>query len=217
MAGKRLTRAESRERTKERLLDAAAELFAERGVNGTSVEQIAERAGYTRGAFYGNFEDKHELVVALLDQRRSQEAAEVAALADLPGGPGWRSPRPGAEPRVSSGDVMARLRGWHGERAEHLPEWFALRTELTLYALRNPGARPSVGENERAARELIEAGVRATFAARGVEPPADPAFLALIIHALEDGLLRQRYLSPEGTSDTVIADAVELLLRTWLR
>lgn len=196
MAGKRLTRAESRERTKERLLDAAAALFAERGVNGTSVEQIAERAGYTRGAFYGNFEDKHELVVALLDQRRSQESSEVAAL---------------------NGDVMAQLKEWHGERAEHLPEWFALRTELTLYALRNPEARPSIGENERAARELIEASVRATFAARGVEPPADPAFLALIIHALEDGLLRQRYLSPEGTSDTVIADAVELLLRTWLR
>ncbi|MEU8631458.1 TetR/AcrR family transcriptional regulator [Amycolatopsis sp. NPDC048633] len=196
MTGKRLTRAESRERTKERLLAAAAELFAERGVNGTSVEQIAERAGYTRGAFYGNFEDKHELVVALLAQRRSREAVEVAAL---------------------EGDVMARLKEWHAARAEHLPEWFALRTELTLYALRNPDARPSAGENERAARELIETGVRATFAARGVEPPADPAFLALIIHALEDGLLRQRYLSPEGTSDTVIADAVELLLRTWLR
>lgn len=175
---------------------AAAELFAERGVNGTSVEQIAERAGYTRGAFYGNFEDKHELVVALLARRREQEAVEVAAL---------------------EGDVLARLKEWHADRAEHLPEWFALRTELTLYALRNPEARPSAGENERAARELIEAGVRATFAARGVEPPADPAFLALIIHALEDGLLRQRYLSPEGTSDTVIADAVELLLRTWLR
>ena len=196
MTGKRLTRAESRERTKDRLLAAAAELFAERGVNGTSVEQIAERAGYTRGAFYGNFEDKHELVVALLARRRSQEAVEVAAL---------------------EGDVMARLKEWHAARAEHLSEWFALRTELTLYALRNPEARPSAGANELAARELIEASVRATFAARGVEPPADPAFLALIIHALEDGLLRQRYLSPEDTSDTVIADAVELLLRTWLR
>ena len=196
MTGKRLTRAESRERTKGRLLAAAAELFAERGVNGTSVEQIAERAGYTRGAFYGNFEDKHELVVALLAQRRSQEAVEVAAL---------------------EGDVMARLKEWHAARAEHLPEWFALRTELTLYALRHPEARPSAGATERAARELIEASVRETFAARGVEPPADPAFLALVIHALEDGLLRQRYLSPEGTSDTVIADAVELLLRTWLR
>jgi AcrR family transcriptional regulator len=66
VAGKRLTRAESRERTKERLLDAAAGLFAERGVNGTSVEQITDRAGYTRGAFYGNFEDKHELIEGLV-------------------------------------------------------------------------------------------------------------------------------------------------------
>jgi len=191
-----MTRAESREQTRERLLTAAAELFAERGVNGTSVEQIAERAGYTRGAFYGNFDGKHELVVALLARRRQQEAAEVAALSEGP-----------AE------EVMARLRTWHAKRAEHLPEWFALRTELTLYALRNPAARAAVGENERAARELIEAGLREAFAARGVEPPADPAFLALIVHALEDGLLRQRYLSPEGTSDTVVADAFALLMR----
>src|SRR3954471_10523442 len=69
VAAKRLTREESREQTRERLLAAAAELFAERGVNGTSVEQIAERAGYTRGAFYGNFDGKPELLVALLRQR----------------------------------------------------------------------------------------------------------------------------------------------------
>lgn len=199
MTAKRLTRAESRERTKERLLAAAAELFASRGVNGTSVEQIAERAGYTRGAFYGNFEDKHELVVELLARRRAQEAEEVAALA---GG--------------SFDDVMARLREWHLERARHLPDWFALRTELTLYALRNPEARPSVGEGEAEARRLLEGGLTSAFAAHGVEPPADPAFLALIVHALEDGLLRQRYLSPEGTDDGVIADATALLVRAWV-
>ena len=194
-----MTRAESREQTKERLLAAAAELFAERGVNGTSVEQIAERAGYTRGAFYGNFEAKHDLVVALLARRREQEAAEVAALS-----------------AGSLDEVMTRLRAWHAERARHLPEWFALRTELSLYALRNPAAREAVGADERTARDLIESGLRATFAARGATPPVDPAFLALIIHALEDGLLRQRYLSPEGTSDTMVADAAELLIRSWL-
>ena len=73
----RMTRAESRQQTRERLLAAAAELFAERGVNGASVEQIAERAGYSRGAFYGNFTDKHELAVDLLKQRTLQELEEV--------------------------------------------------------------------------------------------------------------------------------------------
>jgi AcrR family transcriptional regulator len=77
---KRLTREESRARTRERLLDAAAELFAERGVIGTSVEQIAERAGFTRGAFYGNFADKHDLVRELLQRRTEQEPAEVRDL-----------------------------------------------------------------------------------------------------------------------------------------
>ncbi len=200
MTAKRLTREESREQTKQRLLAAAAELFAERGVNGTSVEQIAERAGFTRGAFYGNFDGKHELVVELLRRRTQREAEEVAALSSGVG---------------SFADLMDRLRAWNVERAEHLEGWLILRTELALYALRNPEARPLVGEGEKSTRALLETSVRTELAARGAAPPADPAFLALILHALEDGLLLQRFLSPEGTGDEDAVDAVELLMRSW--
>ncbi|WP_410666143.1 TetR/AcrR family transcriptional regulator [Amycolatopsis sp. lyj-84] len=200
MTAKRLTREESREQTKQRLLAAAAELFAERGVNGTSVEQIAERAGFTRGAFYGNFDGKHELVVELLRRRTQREAVEVAALSS----------------GVSSfAELMDRLRAWNVERAEHLEGWLILRTELALYALRNPEARPLVGEGEKSTRALLETSVRTELAARGATPPADPAFLALILHALEDGLLLQRFLSPEGTGDEDAVDAVQLLMRSW--
>lgn len=196
MPPKRLTRDESRVRTRERLLEAAAELFAERGVNGASVEQIAEHAGFSRGAFYGNFADKHELVVALLKQRTAHEIAEVGAL------------------RTSSADeTMDRLRDWNIERARNLDGWFALRTELALYALRNPAARPMVGEVEQLARVAVEEGVRHRFAVLGLEPPADPAFIALIIHSLQDGLLLQRFLAPEGTNDGVVVDAVQLVMR----
>lgn len=200
MTAKRLTREESREQTRQRLLAAAAELFSERGVNGTSVEQIAERAGFTRGAFYGNFDGKHELVVELLRRRTRREAEEVAALRDGVG---------------SFAEMMDRLRAWNVERAEHLAGWLTLRTELALYALRNPDARPLVGEGEKSTRALLETSVRTELAARGVEPPADPAFLALILHALEDGLLLQRFLSPEGTGDEDVVDAVQLLMRSW--
>ncbi|ANN14567.1 TetR family transcriptional regulator [Amycolatopsis orientalis] len=197
---KRLTREESREQTRQRLIAAAAELFAERGVNGTSVEQIAERAGFTRGAFYGNFDGKHELVVELLRRRTQREAEEVAALAEGVG---------------SFAEMMDRLRAWNVERAEHLEGWLILRTELALYALRNPGARPLVGEGEKSTRALLETSVKIELAARGAEPPAAPAFLALILHALEDGLLLQRFLSPEGTGDEDVVDAVQLLMRSW--
>ncbi|MFH8567534.1 TetR/AcrR family transcriptional regulator [Streptomyces sp. NPDC017993] len=197
---KRLTREESRQQTRERLLAAAAELFVERGVNGTSVEQIAERAGYTRGAFYGNFEDKNALVAELLQHRTRRELEEVRAL---------------TQGATSFADALDRLRAWNRDRARHLPEWLALRMELVLHALRNEELRPLLAERELLARDAHAGGLEQAFAARGVESPADPAFLALIVHALEDGLLIQRLLAPEGIPGDVVVDAFDLLLRSW--
>jgi AcrR family transcriptional regulator len=57
-----------RGRTRERLLDAAYEVFAEQGVHAASVEQVCERAGFTRGAFYSNFTSKEELFFALMER-----------------------------------------------------------------------------------------------------------------------------------------------------
>lgn len=62
----------SRENTRARLLEAAAQVFAEVGLDGASVEAVCERAGFTRGAFYSNFESKDELFLML--------AASVAEL-----------------------------------------------------------------------------------------------------------------------------------------
>ncbi|NRG42005.1 TetR/AcrR family transcriptional regulator [Rathayibacter sp. VKM Ac-2835] len=57
-----------RGRTRERLLDAAYDVFAETGVHTASVEQICERAGFSRGAFYSNFSTKEELFFALMER-----------------------------------------------------------------------------------------------------------------------------------------------------
>src|SRR5579859_2973858 len=66
MSRKRLTREDSRELTTQRLLDAAQKLIAKKGLSATSVEDIAEAAGYTRGAFYSNFNSKGDLFIELL-------------------------------------------------------------------------------------------------------------------------------------------------------
>ncbi|GAA2257335.1 MULTISPECIES: TetR/AcrR family transcriptional regulator [Kitasatospora] len=200
MAPRRMTREETRQQTRERLVTAAAELFAERGVNGASVEQIAERAGYSRGAFYGNFEDKNGLVLELLKQRTLHERQEVEEIGR------------GAE---SFEEMLAALRTWHRERGRHLADWLALRMELVLHALRNPEVRPLLAEREELASAAIAEGLRYELARRGAVPPADPAFLALIVHALEDGLLIQRLLRPDEFTDEVVVDAFELLLRSW--
>ena len=118
--------------------------------------------------------------------------------------------------RTSGEDPFGALREWHTARAEHLPGWLSLRMELILYALRSPEFRPLLAERERIARDAHTRGVETAFAGREATPPAAPDFLALIVHALEDGLLVQRMLFPDEISDQVVVDAVELLMRGWL-
>ena len=67
----------SRENTRTRLLEAAAEVFAEVGISGASVEAICERAGFTRGAFYSNFETKDQLFLELADATGRRQLARV--------------------------------------------------------------------------------------------------------------------------------------------
>lgn len=69
---------ERRARTRARLLDAAHELFGEVGMDAASVEMICERAGFTRGAFYSNFESKEELFLALITQLADATIEQVA-------------------------------------------------------------------------------------------------------------------------------------------
>lgn len=67
-----------REATRQKLLDAAAEVFAELGLDAASVEAICERAGFTRGAFYSNFETKDELMLALTERVAGEKIEAVA-------------------------------------------------------------------------------------------------------------------------------------------
>ncbi len=77
MSRKRMTREDSRDQTTQRLLDAAQKLIAKKGLSAASVEDIAEAAGYTRGAFYSNFSSKGDLFIELLRPRPSENDRRV--------------------------------------------------------------------------------------------------------------------------------------------
>ncbi len=79
----RLTRQESRFETRTRLLDSAAQLFARGGYEGASVDVIAESAGYSKGAFYSNFESKEAILLELLDTHKRREIDALAQLLAL--------------------------------------------------------------------------------------------------------------------------------------
>jgi len=65
---KRISRDETKQRTREALVSAATRLFAERGFDAPSLDDICDRAGFTRGAFYVHFRDRDDLVTAVVQR-----------------------------------------------------------------------------------------------------------------------------------------------------
>ena len=125
---------------------AAARVFAERGIIGASVEEICEAAGFTRGAFYSNFADKDELVLALIRQSiKNQYAAAEQAIAQTKAAPG----RPEAANLVSD-TLAAFAEAGHNSRETVLTE-----RELLLYAARHSALRePYLAFVEECDRQL---------------------------------------------------------------
>jgi len=194
---RRLTREESRGETRRRLLDAAEQVFAERGFHGASIEEIAGRAGFSGGAFYSNFEDKQDLFLALFDRRSEAQLAQVAELMRT-------NPAPA--------DFFAALRGWNVRRGNQRG-WLMLSLEFVLYALRHPKARLKLAERERLGRRGYAQGAIAQHEALGVSPPRPPEQLGLILQALDQGFGLQESIDPETVPEDAFIDALDFLLK----
>ena len=179
----RLSRAETRERTRAALRQAAAELVVDRGLGATSIEQIAERAGFSRGAFYANYRSKEELFAAVLQERVYGIYREVAAE--------WRDSTERPTPR-QTGERLAAVIGAPEGR------WlFALWLELLAHAARNPEFQSIAAEFWRGTRALAAQGIREDYAARGEDPPTDPSWIASATIALDVGLAIQHSVDPD--------------------
>ena len=72
----RLNRQERKSQTRERLIDAAAQVFARQGFEAASLDEVAAAAGYTKGAVYSNFASKTDLFIALIERRIEVQTAE---------------------------------------------------------------------------------------------------------------------------------------------
>jgi AcrR family transcriptional regulator len=79
MQYRRRTQAERRADTRARLLEAAREVFAERGYNGASLDAVSDQAGCTKGALYDHFGSKEGLLLALLDEHYARRLDEAQA------------------------------------------------------------------------------------------------------------------------------------------
>lgn len=189
------TQGERRAETRQRLLDAAAELFAERGIDASSVDAIAERAERTSGAIYDHFGGKPGLLVALLEGWVDDVAVAIGAelatatslderLATL-----WRNV---SDPPTGDG------------------RWIALEHELWSFAARNDEARDHLARRYRAAWEGVDEAVAGWEAdltdATGRGDRAlrvGPAVIGLLL-----GLEMMRRVDPSAVTDEMALAAL---------
>lgn len=122
-----------RRRTRERLLDAAFDVFAEQGVKAASVETIAEAAGFTRGAFYSNFTSKEELFFALMEREKVMRLQQLDAGVEK-----FLRPLVGAGGvELDDADVIRTITRILELQSDDR-RWWLVQSEFLLLALRDP-------------------------------------------------------------------------------
>jgi AcrR family transcriptional regulator len=162
----RLTRAESQAQTRQRLIEAAAIVFARRGFHGASIDEVADEAGYTKGAVYSNFGSKDELFLAVLEARLQTNADFYRRL----------DQRAQAQPGQDLAGLLPRL--------DDLEEtWCLLQVEFWLYALRNPPLRDRMAALYRRYRAQL-ASITQRAASAEIESEEVAAVAIALYHAL---------------------------------
>ncbi|CAN7301509.1 TetR/AcrR family transcriptional regulator [Terrabacter sp. LjRoot27] len=171
-----------RQATRDRVLEAASEVFAERGFHGATVEDICERAGFTRGAFYSNFSSKDDLVVEL-SRRHSEALVDRIRRA---------SKREHASADEVLRDVFAALADDSRER------WLVLTTEFTLHAIRDAAARRAWAAQQRRVRDELVSVVDEAVSRQGLTLPIPTDLFVRAAISLAQGSMTQRLVEPRS-------------------
>lgn len=181
MAPKRLTRAEKRSETRSRLLESAAKVFVRRGFDGASVEEIAEDAGFSRGAFYSNFESKEEIFLTLIEGRTADNLLAIAEA--------FQRGDTAEERLVEGGRFIDSL-------VARDTEWCRLYMEFWANAVRNHKLQRRFAQQYRLWRGAIAQMIEAQSRDLGIPLDAPSEELASGLIALFEGFVLQKLIDP---------------------
>ncbi|QDQ25366.1 TetR/AcrR family transcriptional regulator [Chitinimonas arctica] len=188
--------------TRDRILDAAARIFAQKSYQGASLDEVAADAGLTKGAVYWHFKSKSDLFFALLDSRFQQEYDE-----HLPEALAHEATH--ADPKEGLKAVLGSVVG----RVKDDPDWPRLFLEFMGQA-RDPDVRQRLASAYQDAWRMSAGLIAHQHQLRGQTPPADPELLAIFWSALMDGLIISWLVNPERIQlDTLMPRLVDMLWR----
>jgi AcrR family transcriptional regulator len=181
---------DKRARTRVKLLESARELILEKGFERASLEEIAERAGMTTGAIYGNFKSRDDLFIAL-------------------GQTYWAPVKPRVKPGADLAEVM---RAMADATIAAIPDRRAAaigRLTGLAYTLKNETMRQEVEKVTAESYEFGEEWLRSVI--QNDELPMPASQFVRVLHAMIEGLVLQRLLTPGLIPDRVIRAAFTAL------
>lgn len=177
----RLTRSESQARTRQQLVTTAQEMFLADGYASTSLDKVAEAAGYSKGAVYSNFRNKDELCLAVLDAIHETQARRMAAA---------------LESARTMDQLLDGVLNWAEENVGE-QAWTALEVEFATNVRHNERVRDELAVRDRQIRESL-AGLLGDHADRlGITLPLSAADCATALLSLGIGLGVQRAVDPD--------------------
>lgn len=185
-----------RAETRGRLIDAAIDVFAEKGYGQVTIRDVCTAAGYTRGAFYSQFESLEELLFVIYHQWTTQIAEQVRGA-------------------VEAGDPVNDLPAIIARIVETLlleREWLLIKADLLAVAARNP----ALAQRWSVHRGKLRVTIEELLAARGAgphEPIGSASDTAQAIIALYDGLATQLLLeNDEGAARARLIQMLNMVL-----
>jgi AcrR family transcriptional regulator len=188
----RLTRAESQARTRELLIATARELFLRDGYHATTLEKVADAAGFSKGAVYSNFATKDELCQVVIDAVRGEQIQAIFAAFTSEG---------------TVEDRLAVFEAW-AERTIGDPGWTLLEAEFAIHAARrDPRLRAEVVAGGKVAEDGLRflIGQELKQRPRELPLPVDEVVEALLSLGIGLGLRRaiDPALSPRSLTDVI--------------
>jgi AcrR family transcriptional regulator len=193
----RLTRKQKQEQTRSCLMESAARVFARRGMSGASIDDVAEDAGYTKGAFYANFKSKEELFLAMLDESFSERIAETEEAFATDEAP--------PEQARHSAAHFAQAMGSDPHRSR-------LGFEFAAHAMRSEPFREELLTRFATLRRRMEAIFRRRMEDLELEPVVSLDRMVLMIIAMAEGWKIWQMLDPEVVDDAMLEEMMEIFV-----
>lgn len=194
----RLTRSERHRQTRVHLLDAAERIFARDGYRDASVGTIAEEAGYSHGAIYSNFSGKHDLFLALIEERIDSRLARVYDAADAELGQG-------GQPVETARRFASLLRQ---ERDALL-----LLVDFWNQAVRDPKVAARFADRHDRLRSVVGQIVEQAAHRQGRQLTVSGDQLAVVFIALFNGFAIESLANPDAAPEDLLSQAIDALIQ----